>query len=256
MNNREWLYSLDVADLSDWFDAEHEESAQLKDMFGILGNLPTDPGEAAIAAVEGFVRERSNDTFRGENDAKAGRECPNDENGTLDGDTEPENADSRDKLEADIRKYANPEGNTGTLGACWERKMLEFIDRQAAITEQEVEHDLMKAGRMAVEVERERIKKLTAERDKLKELNGYHAAQYELASEDCDRLQAQVDAKDNCIENIMQTLHETQARASNLADDLLTANRQREQYRKLFGMALDWAHEITMLESSIDEGMA
>lgn len=22
--NREWLYSLDVADLSDWFDAEHE----------------------------------------------------------------------------------------------------------------------------------------------------------------------------------------------------------------------------------------
>ena len=31
---------------------------------------------------------------------------------------------------------------------------------------------------------------------------------------------------------------------------------EREQYRKLFGMALDWAHEITMLESSIDEGMA
>lgn len=25
MNNREWLYSLDVADLSDWFDAEHVE---------------------------------------------------------------------------------------------------------------------------------------------------------------------------------------------------------------------------------------
>lgn len=71
-----------------------------------------------------------------------------------------------------------------------------------------------------------------------------------------DELQEQVDAKDNCIENIMQTLHETQARASNLADDLLTANRQREQYRKLFGMALDWAHEITMLETSIDEGMA
>lgn len=31
---------------------------------------------------------------------------------------------------------------------------------------------------------------------------------------------------------------------------------EREQYRKLFGMALDWAHEITMLETSIDEGMA
>lgn len=35
--------------------------------------------------------------------------------------------------------------------------------------------------------------KLRKECDKLKELNGYHAAQYELASEDCDRLQAQVD---------------------------------------------------------------
>ena len=46
------------------------------------------------------------------------------------------------------------------------------------------------------------------------------------------------------------------AERDNLADDLLTANRQREQYRKLFGMALDWAHEITMLESSVDEGMA
>lgn len=28
MNNREWLYSLDVADLSDWFDAEHGPEPQ------------------------------------------------------------------------------------------------------------------------------------------------------------------------------------------------------------------------------------
>jgi len=30
--NREWLYSLDVADLSDWFDAEHvdEHADELK----------------------------------------------------------------------------------------------------------------------------------------------------------------------------------------------------------------------------------
>lgn len=26
MNNREWLYSLDVADLADWFDAEHVDA--------------------------------------------------------------------------------------------------------------------------------------------------------------------------------------------------------------------------------------
>lgn len=30
-SNREWLYSLDVADLSDWFDAEHESCAQYAD---------------------------------------------------------------------------------------------------------------------------------------------------------------------------------------------------------------------------------
>ena len=28
MNNREWLYSLDVADLADWFDAEHVETKE------------------------------------------------------------------------------------------------------------------------------------------------------------------------------------------------------------------------------------
>lgn len=26
MNNREWLYSLDVADLADWFDSEHDST--------------------------------------------------------------------------------------------------------------------------------------------------------------------------------------------------------------------------------------
>ena len=30
-SNREWLYSLDVADLSDWLDAEHESCAQHPD---------------------------------------------------------------------------------------------------------------------------------------------------------------------------------------------------------------------------------
>jgi len=45
----------------------------------------------------------------------------------------------------------------------------ELLDRQAAITEREVEHALMKAGRMAVEVERERIAELKAEIATLKE---------------------------------------------------------------------------------------
>ena len=111
------------------------------------------------------------------------------QDGTLDGDTEPENEDSRERLEAEIESYSAFDiMDTITLDM-----VIGWIDRQAAITEQEIEHDLMLAGRMAVEVERKRIAELTAE---------------------------------------------------------------REQYRTLFGMALDWAHEITMLESSIDEGMA
>ena len=77
--------------------------------------------------------------------------------------------DTREKLEADVHQFANPSGRVDNIGAHWEKRMLGFLDRQAAITEQEVEHDLMKAGRMAVEVERERIKKLTDERDKLQE---------------------------------------------------------------------------------------
>ena len=45
--------------------------------------------------------------------------------------------DSREHLEADVREYANPTDAKGTLGASWERKMLGFLDRQAAITERE-----------------------------------------------------------------------------------------------------------------------
>ena len=93
------------------------------------------------------------------------------------------------ELEAEIESYSA----FGIMDTITLDMVIGWIDRQAAITEQEIEHDLMLAGRMAVEVERKRIAELTAE---------------------------------------------------------------REQYRTLFGMALDWAHEITMLESSIDEGMA
>lgn len=97
------------------------------------------------------------------------------------------------------------------------------------------------------------VDELTAERDKLKELNGYHAAQYELASEDCDRLQAEVDTlKSRHCPHYDATEHTCDVHETRIAE--LTA--EREQYRKLFGMALDWAHEITMLETSIDEGMA
>lgn len=46
--------------------------------------------------------------------------------------------DTRQKLEADVHRYANPNGDTGTLGDCWEQKMLEFLDRQEMITERKI----------------------------------------------------------------------------------------------------------------------
>lgn len=123
MNNREWLYSLDVADLADWFDAEHI--------------------------------------------------------GGSDGDTAALNA----KLAELERK----------LRISWEYEC-----------------------------------KFQAERDELKR-------QVFTLKCECDDLEGTC----NVLEN-----------------DLYNAKAEREQYRKLFGMALDWAHEITMLETSIDEGMA
>ena len=86
----------------------------------------------------------------------------------------------------------------------------------------------------------QQITKLTAERDELQaqvdelnELNEYHALQYELASEDADRLQAQVD---------------------NLTADLNKEIYERERYREKFGKCLDYADAIHALMD--DEGLA
>lgn len=80
-----------------------------------------------------------------------------------------ENGDTREKLEADIRAWHR---DTPFATKPSVQTLLGLLDRQAAITEREVEHDLMLAGRMAVEVERKRIAELTAERDQLQEQHG------------------------------------------------------------------------------------
>ena len=151
------------------------------------------------------------------------------QDGTLDGDTAAQDGDSRDKLEADVRKIAEAY-NMDTQRHGTERfahelyySIIHLLDRQAAITERKLDTEFEAAcNSCAIKIDlREEVDKLTAERDKmqeqlnigwececrlqaerdelqakvdeLKELNEYHALQYELASEDCDRLQAQVD---------------------------------------------------------------
>lgn len=67
--------------------------------------------------------------------------------------------DTREQLEADVHQYANPSGCKNTLGACWEKKMLSFLNRQEAIT-----HELDNVWARAQQT---RIAELTAERDEL-----------------------------------------------------------------------------------------
>lgn len=116
----------------------------------------------------------------------------------LDGDTDAQNADSRERLEADAFAYLQTAYITYP-------QIIKLLDRQAAITEREY------GERMASEA---------------------------------------------MCSNVCAVVCEQRGRIAELQVKVDELTAEREQYRKLFGMALDWAHEITMLETSIDEGMA
>ena len=76
--------------------------------------------------------------------------------------------DSRRDIERDAGELVADYASGGPICDELYDGILGLLDRQAALTEREVEHDLMKAGRMAVEVERERIAELQAELDELR----------------------------------------------------------------------------------------
>lgn len=104
MNNREWLYSLDVADLADWFDAEHDVAPKLQ-------NSQSD----APKSEETTENATSKDEIR-------------------------DFDDSREKLLEDANALAidywdrkRTWGEANDL----KRDVIELLDRQAAITERE-----------------------------------------------------------------------------------------------------------------------
>lgn len=107
--------------------------------------------------------------------------------------------DTREKLEADVHQYANPSGCKNTLGACWEKKMLSFLDRQAAITRKECDRPNWDYCETC-----EVLAGLTAERDELLEkledaehtIGGMEDINAELTAER-DELQAAIDAMGN-----------------------------------------------------------
>ena len=142
-------------------------------------------------------------------------------------DADCESCDTREKLENDVWSGCDHltmlERGPVLVNVPWDR-LLGWLDRQAAITQHEIterwaehlhpierecgdlrrkvaeltaERDELKGQVFTLKGECEDLEnelyKTKAERDELKELNEYHALQYELASEDADRLQAQVD---------------------------------------------------------------
>ena len=110
--------------------------------------------------------------------------------------------------------------------------VLEWLDRQAAITEREY-------------MERSGISKLQGRVDELREA----------FDEVCKSANVPTDWKPifsagavtGTIEGTQKLLKELTAERDNLADDLLACNREREQLRKHLGIALDHAHDICSL---------
>lgn len=136
----------------------------------------------------------------------------------LDGDTEPENEDSREKLEAEASELVADYAASGEVCDTMYNGIIELLDRQAAITEREMyrfdenHREHIRSLETINQKLNERIAELTADRDKLQEqlLIGWEC--------EC-RLQA-----------------------------------ERERYRSKFGKCLDYADAIHALMD--DEGMA
>ena len=164
----------------------------------------------------------------------------------LDGDTESENADSRDKLEADMRElmrnlyeigYKNAKLNYGILGKETKprlfdfdesrgAKFIELLNRQAAITERETTKRHEFFCETCEAVSDKQIAELTAERDELQERVDYNNRGWE---------EANIGWAETCAE----------------AEKL---QMECDEYRSKFGKCLDYADAIHALMD--DEGMA
>lgn len=170
----------------------------------------------------------------------------------LDGDTEPENEDSRELILTDLekktREWHDYDGNYMRIysGVAY-AQMKELLDRQAAITEEQTRckwvtasADEIAAWRSKAEKLQAKVTELTAERNELKESSEYYKLQYELASEDADRLTAERDK----LQEQLRIGWECECRLQ----------AERERYREKFGKCIDYADAIHALMD--DEGMA
>lgn len=178
MNNREFLYSLEPHALTEWFDAEHT----------------------------------SNDTLGAKKVVSAASVDANDGNVSLKDSSDDTQSftDSREKLEADVRKHiaisiTPNKDDDGVLAPV--QTVLEWLDRQAAITE------------------REKAEKVYAQSRSTEYL-------HELKQE---------------LDDITNERNMLQRRNSELRTQYDKLKRERDYWREQLGIALDHAHDICTL---------
>ena len=173
--------------------------------------------------------------------------------------------DSRKKLEADLSDYVHEAwaqgweaGQHDDIGCCnfYVSDMRALLDRQAAITRLESLYQFEENHRWhirSIEEVRDlwiaKANEVREENEKLhEELEAAIASKKQLMEERDDLI-----AENDALTEERSKLYNERG---NISDMLLTATKERDRYRDLFEMALDWGHEITMLGTSVDEGMA
>ena len=191
------------------------------------------------------------------------------QDGTLDGDTAAQDGDSRDKLEADVRKIAEAY-NMDTQRHGTERfahelyySIIHLLDRQAAITERKLDAEFEAAcNSCATKIDlREEVDKLTAERDELQEQLhiGWECecrlqAERDELQEQVDELTAERDKLKGQVFTLKCECDDLESTCNVLENDLYNVKAERERYRSKFGKCLDYADDIHALMD--DEGMA
>lgn len=216
-----------------WFDAEHVDAQskaqsktrpKLSELFGILSD--------------------ANDDLAPENDVSAKDMDANDENATCNNSGENVTHDSREKLEADVRRAAE-EMERFSFGERFinTNLILRWLDRQAAITRKTEQAAWIQQANGL-------IHEANAERDELKSYVEDATADYAKLVKERDELKAKVHDLQivvDCVDERNKRYCELVSERDNLARDLQDCNREREELRQALGCAIDHAHEIMSL---------
>lgn len=264
--NREWLYSLQPDELAAWFDMVRE-TVDANDDLTHKNDVDADAVDdsdandalqlmreccvADILDALGIDRREKNHTRKMvqaladmvERDYVR-RDTEERVNTPKRSETLRNEQDSREKLEADARALqtriwqagANSDGISLS-------HIIELLDRQAAITERELckQCDLPSLAAQPDEEAYERIANLTDDLETAYAKNRVLRAHI-------SKMQNGRNGWHIKAEKLQKQIDELTAERDALADDLLTCNKEREEYRELFSQAITQAAEIVNLQ--------